>query len=592
MNVAQVQRYVRRFADAPLPRNVNRRVVLTASVVVLFFFYLFLYTRVPPKATPAQVCVADQFVKEFGHEIDPLAASDHVSFIGNGYIGMDVSGNSDLLLRTNSTGPFTFLTGFKPLVQLKLPFGENKALHYVTDTTNGMSKTVRCSHVDEKCICLYEFVYAHRSRPNVLIQDIKLSNPSTDALNIEFSRSISPDWHEETGLAAPVYYKVVYQNNQQVGVAVACSLLPREVVVHPKREESYRFLCVLEHAPFTGDLDTTKRQAVANVLTRFTDVNALHYNRVDIEHKEAWAELNKANFNISESKAPNALNTKQISLTKHAILSSVRAPLVERGADANVIVESKKLALRSELCYQGHSTLLTPSKLWQEWNTLADVFNTVDIWLLTLKHRGCMHLVESGAHGISQAFLLSLTAGTFTHHHMEFTLDPTDDLHRELVVSGLEFSPNVHISLDFVLDSEYRPLVRISSHSAAVPLFACSAGCTTGPFALTKVPQEITLKVTKPPSPILFISADKEKLSNLRHTLHVSEVVDAPKHLPAAIQRHTVGDDTGLPTIFWIIFGTIVAGFHLFLAKLIYSEWKNASDMPYAKFSKKMLLRR
>ena len=247
--------------------------------------------------------------------------------------------------------------------------------------------------------------------------------------------------------------------------------------------------------------------------------------------------------------------------------------------------------LKNELCYQGHSTLLTPSSLWQHWHMLEDVENTIRIWMLTFKHRGCMHLVESGAHGIVQAFLLSLSAATFTHHHLEFSLDPADDLHRELRVDGLEFSLGAPVNITFDMDSEYRPLVRLSSLSSAVVLYACSGGCSDGAKKLGKAPIEFPIKITKPPSPILFISDDSQKLDHIKDTLHVIDVADAPKHLPETIALHKNGESNGLPTVFWVILIFLLISFHLFLVKLLYSEWKNSSTVPYSKFSKKILLR-
>lgn len=43
-------------------------------------------------------------------------------------------------------------------------------------------------------------MYAHRTRPNVLIQDVKLSNPSMSSLNIKFSRGVSAEWEKQEGL--------------------------------------------------------------------------------------------------------------------------------------------------------------------------------------------------------------------------------------------------------------------------------------------------------------------------------------------------------------------------------------------------------
>jgi hypothetical protein len=587
MNITQIQRNVRRFFESP-PRNINRRALLAFVIIIIFILYVFLASYSTPPSTPAEVCVIDHFDKHAGKQVDPTKTL--VSFIGNGYIGMDVSAKSELNLISNDT-TFEPLKGFKPLVKLTLPFDKNAVLHFEPDPIDGMSKAVHCSIVEEKCVCVYEYVYAHRTKSNLLVQDIKITNPSLSAMSIKFERGISSEWEKQEISILPVHYRTLEIQDQKIGVAIICSSLPNDIVVHQKREESFRFMCVVEQGAISADAFATKRQLSTKALQEFTEINALHWNQVDSEHKDAWKELNRASFNISNSKAPNALNSDLIELTKFAILSAVRAPLLETTTTQNTKNRYKELMSKNELCYQGHSTLLTPSKLWQNWLSLEDVQNTIKIWMLTLKHRGCMHLVESGAHGIVQAFLLSLSAATFTHHHLEFSLDPADDLHRELNVNGLKFSPNSFVNITFDMDSEYRPLVRLSSSSPDSLLYACSGGCLDGPKRLGLASIEFPIKITKPPSPILFISDDSQKLDHIKDTLHVIAFADAPKHLPETIALHKHGENNGLPTIFWVILIFMLISFHLFLITLLYSEWKNSSSVPYSKFSKKILLR-
>lgn len=62
------------------------------------------------------------------------------------------------------------------------------------------------------------------------------------------------------------------------------------------------------------------------------------------------------------------------------------------------------------MCYNGHSTLMMPSKLWKASESMSELIRTIDIWILTLEKRGCFNLVKAGATGIAQAFVLSLLA--------------------------------------------------------------------------------------------------------------------------------------------------------------------------------------
>ncbi|KAL3088189.1 hypothetical protein niasHS_008050 [Heterodera schachtii] len=177
--------------------------------------------------------------------------------------------------------------------------------------------------------------------------------------------------------------------------------------------------------------------AVTRLSATFACLYALSSDQLDQEHALAWKELNLATFHISQSKAPNALNQPQIDTVRDALLSTVRATLLENGTGTTQMMmmmmapmttktanqQQREIALRWAFvvrlfaqCYAGHSTLLTPSKLWQRWDDLRTALKTLDIWRMTLEHRGCARLMRgpTGAHGVVQAFLLSLSAATFT----------------------------------------------------------------------------------------------------------------------------------------------------------------------------------
>ena len=119
------------------------------------------------------------------------------------------------------------------------------------------------------------------------------------------------------------------------------------------REETFRFICIIEHGLSSPDTFATKRQLSTKAYQEFIEVNALHLNEIDTEHKVAWKDvcflliklvfynyesfqLNKASFNISYSKAPDALNVDLIDVTKAALLSSVPAPLLEKNVPQTI----------------------------------------------------------------------------------------------------------------------------------------------------------------------------------------------------------------------------------------------------------------
>lgn len=144
MNLQQIQRYLRRLKELPWNYNINRRIAIAITVVIIFIFYYFMLSdsRIPPNQL--EVCVIDHFKDQYGQNINLEETNQSLSFIGNGYFGLDVSNHGELLLMSNNS-EFSQLRGFNPLVGLSIDYVQEYALHFVSDPVDGMSKAVRCS---------------------------------------------------------------------------------------------------------------------------------------------------------------------------------------------------------------------------------------------------------------------------------------------------------------------------------------------------------------------------------------------------------------------------------------------------------------
>ena len=56
--------------------------------------------------------------------------------------------------------------------------------------------------------------------------------------------------------------------------------------------------------------------------------------------------------------------------------------------------------------------------------------------------------------------------------------------------------------------------------------FACDAGCLDPPVKLSALDvKQFPVKLTDPVTAVLYITADYAHMQNLRHTIHVKEVV-------------------------------------------------------------------
>lgn len=111
------------------------------------------------------------------------------------------------------------------------------------------------------------------------------------------------------------------------------------------------------------------------------------------------------------------------------------------------------------------------------------------------------------------------------------------------------------------------------------------------------------VKMTEPLTAILYIAQDREHIEELRHAIHVKEVVEgkipfflalkiaitnflllfisiaAPAHEHHVIALHKHGHQLGgLPTFFWLSIFAIIIVFHIFLCKLIIKEYCEPSE--------------
>lgn len=370
------------------------------------------------------------------------------------------------------------------------------------------------------------------------------------------------------------------------------------------------------------DLKVALRETVKRVV-------ALSPVVLQAQHEAAWRSLWWAGFSISHSHAPNAVNGYQINATLYYLLSQ-RAmpfpvgmeafpggggggqqrqqlrPLPELAAYSDVDVNrSRALLARPDQCYNGHSTFHAP-RLWDRLDSLADLQNVVSLWFLTLEKQSCEHLLASGPAGVLQAAMLSLAALRFTSKHLEFNAHPSDlqrpYLARRLLFggsgSGGRGEPAAAINFSVLITEDNKAKIAVAVDSAGgkeSDLYACDAGCLDAPVRLstssaaisTPSPIEFPVKLTDPLTSLLYIAADRDHLRELKHSIHVKEIGEAPAHEHHTIALHRYGHSLGgLPTFFWVTICFLIVVFHLFLGKLIYSEYFANGGVGYERLNR------
>lgn len=112
--------------------------------------------------------------------------------------------------------------------------------------------------------------------------------------------------------------------------------------------------------------------------------------------------------------------------------------------------------------------------------------------------------------------------------------------------------------------------------------YACDAGCLDAPIHLSTSVSTFPVKLTEPLTPLLYITSDRIHVQELKHTIHVKEIEEAPPHEHQTIALHRYGHSLGgLPSFFWITIIFLIIVFHLFLGKMIYNEYFNSNNIPY-----------
>lgn len=240
-------------------------------------------------------------------------------------------------------------------------------------------------------------------------------------------------------------------------------------------------------------------------------------------------------------------------------------------------------------------------RLWQHLDTLADLHTVIPLWYLTLEKQSCEHLLQSGARGVLQASLLSLAGLTFSTKHLEFNSHPAD-LQRAFLVRRLFYSNTTWLNISISLTPENKALIQVAlaRHQGnlhrspknnllivsflvdKVDYYACDAGCQEAPVRLTDVESEFAVKLTQPLTSLLYITPDRQHIRELKHSIHVKEIGEAPAHEHHTIALHRYGHTLGgLPTFFWLSIFVLIVVFHIFLGKMIYNEYFNPNNIHY-----------
>lgn len=265
-------------------------------------------------------------------------------------------------------------------------------------------------------------------------------------------------------------------------------------------------------------------------------------------HTKVWNDLWESGFHISTSLADNAINGDQINATIYAVLSHVRSFEFESDTTEHFRTEIQRSLVYAEGCYDSYYTLQAGG-LWIDMDSIDALNRVVMSWLLTLEKQGCHNLIKAGASGVLQAMVLSFGSFRFSNQHLELNIHPKH-LHRDYFFRRLNYGNMTHINVSIEVTDDNRAILYVALDRSDGKYYACDAGCLDEPVPLSRDRTMFPVKLTEPVTSILCkfvlarlslvhmilkrgnisifadIASDKQHIEELRHAIHVKEVIE------------------------------------------------------------------
>ncbi|XP_015504036.1 uncharacterized protein KIAA2013 homolog [Parus major] len=509
---------------------------------------------------------------------------------GNGFLLLDVSAGRLWVRPSGPGGGPALATEYPALVRLRALGGRGEARAALAALRDGAVRRVRCVQTGPgsgDCVTVREEVVAHRSRPHLYLQRIRIANPTervaafeasapaaASALGGRFATSLEKV--EERQFLLSSGRLLLAGGPKVVLVVVAAKKLVSRVQVAPKSHFDETVLSVV----YTSEpIEASRLEETFSKLREAAKKEMLEVMQMGVddlfqEHQQTWSDLFISGIEMRKITDAHTPSSETVNMTLYYVLSTVPAPLLDPligGEDREKIEASLNYA---DHCFSGHATMhaenLWPPRL----TSVTQILQLSDLWKLTLQKRGCKGLVTAGVHGLMQGMVLSFGGLQFTENHLQFQADP-DVLHNSYSLRGIHYNKDL-INLAVLLDAEGKPFLHVSVkfQDKPVRLYACEAGCMNEPVELTSEARGHTfpVMVTQPITPLLYISTDLVHLQDLRHTLHLKAIL--------AHEEHMAKQYPGLPFLFWFSVASLITLFHLFLFKLIYNEYCGPGAKP------------
>lgn len=593
-------RRINRIFDGPLTR---KKLVILILVVIFLLLYIgptilnSLFNSEGSLTSNQNVCHRN-FLNPFQDAISEYDAylrlesaatlstlsHNYVPYVGNGYLGMALEHDSHLNIKHGRT--LSLPLYYHPLYIIDdLDMKESTLVDY----KNGIVHRFQCSNTGIQISYKY---YAHRTIPSLFVQEILINNPLNSVVSLRVTTPRLSDWPTSVKQTVKLHqgvdkkeYEVVTgmialpESENVLAVSVVCRKMGNHINIEPRDGVDLLIFTTVQYSKPIKRTEYAKQKDIVEkkAIDEMEKVIALTGDRVAIRnlrdnHARVWQGLWYTGFYISDSKADGVINGDRINATIYSILSQVRSYEHEEHIKPARKSEILRTLTYSEGCYEGHTTL-DAFNLWKPLNSLSNLNSVASVWLLTLEKQGCHNLLKAGASGVNQAMILSFGSFRFSNQHLEYNIHPSK-LHRDFLFRRVNYGNMTHVNISVILQEDNKAAIFVALDRSDKTYYACDAGCLDSPVQLGPYRKYFPVKLTEPLTAILYITADKQHMEDLRHAIHVKEVVEAPAHENHVIALHRHGHSLGgLNPLFWVSILVLVVMFHLFLCRIIMNEF-------------------
>lgn len=478
----------------------------------------------------------------FPHELDV------VPFVGNGHFGVEIARDANVYIKGRRG--LQVPLHFHPLVSVKDDDDNEYAEHgqesTVVEYETGIVHRFQCNAGD-RIYASYQY-YAHRNMRSVFVQEIRITNLRPQVIDIDLTLPRVSDWPTAVSNKIKLQHGSLIQEYRAVTgsveipgtdqvrvVSVVYRELSRTLTLKKRGTTNLQLLTTIAYSEVVSRIEfqegrleaEIEKQAVAAMEKALQE--AVHEERQGYyefrrQHVKVWASLWATGFSISPSKAEGALNGDRINSTIYAVLSQVRAYEFEESITPQRTEEIRQALSYAEGCYDSYHTL-EAENLWRGMATVTAMNEVVNAWLLTLEKHGCHNLIRAGASGVVQAMVLSLGSFRFSNQHLEWRIHPKY-LHREATWRRLNYGDMTHLNLTVEVTEENRAVIYAALDRSDGHYYACDAGCLDEPVQLYAGRSMFPVKLTDPLTAILYITSDRSHMQELKHAIHVKEVIE------------------------------------------------------------------